>query len=102
MNEIKKLTFMDRICNAIKAFKGKPIGSVTYGLEITECKNCDKLSRNILYYCDKEACGDECPNPECYLTTDIRHAFNFHEAPLNSGLYIENFVPEVTNETEQD
>ena len=31
----------------------------------------------ILYRCDKFACGDKCPNDECYLTEDIRHAANF-------------------------
>lgn len=31
----------------------------------------------ILYLCDRQACGSVCPNQECYLTRDIRHAMNF-------------------------
>ena len=81
MNEVKKLTFANRVRNAVKAFKGKP---------------------NILYVCDREACGVVCPNLDCHYTTDIKHAKNFHEAPMNSGLYMEKYYGEVTDATEQD
>lgn len=102
MNEVKKLTFADRVRNAVKAFKGKPIGSVTYGIELTKCEECDKYPQNVLYICDREACGVVCPNLDCHYTTDIKHAKNFHEAPMNSGLYMEKYYGEVTDATEQD
>ena len=31
----------------------------------------------IFYICDGKACGEECPNPECKHTSDIKHAKNF-------------------------
>lgn len=41
MNAAKKTTLIDRLRAAIKAFRGKPIGYITYGLEIKECRNCE-------------------------------------------------------------
>ena len=41
MNELKRTTLMDRIKNTIKAFKGDPIGSIHYGLEIKRCDKCE-------------------------------------------------------------
>ena len=79
MNELKKLTFMDRLKNAAKAFMGKPVGSVTYAFELRKCSDCE-FNQNkhvVLYECDLESCGDECPNVMCRLTRDIRHAVNF-------------------------
>lgn len=40
MNAVKKTTLIDRIRAAIKAFRGKPIGHLYYGLEIKECSKC--------------------------------------------------------------
>lgn len=31
----------------------------------------------ILYICDKHACGDVCPNNMCEHTSDVTHAVNF-------------------------
>lgn len=32
----------------------------------------------VLYICDGEACGPECPNIDCMYTSDIKHAIHFH------------------------
>lgn len=31
----------------------------------------------IIFLCDRKACGEICPNTSCYYTTDITHAKNF-------------------------
>lgn len=41
MNKAKKTTLLDRFRDAIRAFNRKPIGSITYGLEIKECSKCE-------------------------------------------------------------
>lgn len=41
MNVVKKPTLIDRLRAAINAFRGKPIGSISYGLEIRECSKCE-------------------------------------------------------------
>lgn len=41
MNVVKKTTLIDRLKAAINAFRGKPIGSICYGLEIRECRKCE-------------------------------------------------------------
>lgn len=40
MNEVKPTTLMDRIQSAIRAFKGKPIGSLQFGVEVKRCSEC--------------------------------------------------------------
>ena len=35
----------------------------------------------IFYVCDGEACGPECPNEDCYHTSNIEHAANFEKVP---------------------
>ena len=49
MNETHKTTIKDRIKNAIKAFRGKPVGVINYGIRVTMCKDCDRrdLSRIV-------------------------------------------------------
>lgn len=32
---------MDRIKNVINAFRAKPIGSISYGIELKRCSECD-------------------------------------------------------------
>lgn len=76
-NKVKKRSFFDRVYDAIQAFRGKQIGSVSYGLSIQRCDECEEKKRVVLYECDLEACGDECPNPMCHYTVDISHAVNF-------------------------
>ena len=41
MNKLKQTGFLNRIRNAIKAFKGQPIGSIQYGLVINRCDECE-------------------------------------------------------------
>lgn len=37
-----------------------------------------KKKIDVLYICDKKACGEDCPNPvTCTYTTDPKHAINF-------------------------
>ena len=45
------------------------------GLPYSELITCSKPE--VLYICDREACGEVCPNPDCELTSDIAHAKNF-------------------------
>lgn len=40
----KKLTFMDRVRNAVKAFRGSPIGSITYGVDVKRCSECEYMN----------------------------------------------------------
>lgn len=32
--------------------------------------------KNVLYLCDRKACGDRCRNYDCQHTTDASHAVN--------------------------
>ena len=41
MNTVKKTTLLSRFRAAIKAFRGKPIGHLCYGLELKECSKCE-------------------------------------------------------------
>lgn len=41
MNEIKKTTLKDRIKNAVRAFKGKPVTSVQFGIDVKRCDKCE-------------------------------------------------------------
>lgn len=41
MNTVKRLTIIDRIRNAIKAFKGTSIDSLSFGLDIKRCDQCE-------------------------------------------------------------
>lgn len=43
---IKPTTFKDRICAAVKAFKGKPAKALHFGIEVKCCDKCDRG------YCD--------------------------------------------------
>ena len=52
MNKIKKRTLIDKCRDAYRAFRGKQLGSLTFGIDVKKCH-------------------------ECEYTTDIRHAKNF-------------------------
>lgn len=39
----KKTTLIDRIRNAINAFRAKPIGSISYGVEVKRCSECEHI-----------------------------------------------------------
>lgn len=41
MNQVKKTTFTDRIRNAWSAFRGKPVGSISVGVDVKQCDDCD-------------------------------------------------------------
>ena len=43
MNEVHRTTIKDRLANAIAAFKGQPLKSVTYGVELKRCDKCDRI-----------------------------------------------------------
>lgn len=47
MNKMKKTTFADRIRNAWRAFCGKPAGSISFGLEIKKCYECERRLQPI-------------------------------------------------------
>lgn len=37
----------------------------------------------IFFLCDRKACGEKCPNPDCTHTNDISHAKNFDFVVVN-------------------
>ena len=41
MNTVKQTTFADRLRNAIRSFKGQPIGSLTLGVDVKKCNECE-------------------------------------------------------------
>jgi hypothetical protein len=48
MNEVKKLTLIDRFRNAFKAFKGTQVGSLSFGVDVKRCDQCEfKSDGNI-------------------------------------------------------
>lgn len=95
---MKKRTLIDRIRDAIRAFRGKQIGSIQFGIDVKRCSECEMNSDNkVLYLCDEEACGGICPNLDCKHTTDIRHAKNF-KYMFASGAFWE--IDSVTKEEE--
>ena len=48
MNTINRITLMDRIKNAIRAFRGKPIQSISLGIDVKRCDECEhKADGNI-------------------------------------------------------
>jgi hypothetical protein len=44
MNTIVQVTLMDRLRNAIRAFQGKPIQSLSLGIDIKRCDECEYKS----------------------------------------------------------
>ena len=42
MNKMKKSTFMNRIRNAWRALRGKPASSITLGVEVKRCSECER------------------------------------------------------------
>lgn len=96
MSEIKRTTFIDRIKNAVDAFIGKPLGSITYGLDIKKCSDC-KYKRvedgSVLYLCDRRAC-EEC-HEYCSHTCDVKHAVHFQNV---KGVFVEDYKDDLTIE----
>ena len=86
MIEAKKLSVTDRIYRAYQAFRGKHVGFVTMGYEPKKCSECGDKLKIVLYECDRECCGDECPNPECNMTRDVAHAVNFEPIECANGV----------------
>lgn len=41
MNEIKKRTLIDKCKDAYRAFRGKQLGSLTFGVDVKKCSECD-------------------------------------------------------------
>ena len=88
MNKVKKRTLIDKCRDAYRAFRGKQIGSLTFGIDVKKCSECDyKKQDQIWYLCDRQACKNGC-NPDCEHTSDIRHAKNFKDL-INNGTYWE-------------
>lgn len=40
----------------------------------------------VMFLCDRKACGDACPNPDCSHTSDITHAKNFDWVRINEDV----------------
>lgn len=46
------------------------------------------MNEKAVYFCDRKACGDVCPNPEnCSRTFNIRHAVNFKADRYGDTVY---------------
>ena len=87
MNEIKKRALFDKCRDAYRAFRGKQLGSLTFGIDVKKCSECDYRRRaDILYLCNRQACPN-CSYPTCEYTTDVRHAKNFE--------YVAGYVREI-------
>lgn len=92
MNNMKIITFKERIRRAIKAFKGENIGSLQFGIDVKKCSECEfKNKTNIAYLCDRQVADCACgPDHFCNHTTDIVHAKNFKRMPRPDGnMYVE-------------
>ena len=90
--EVKKTTLLDRIKRAARAFKGNPINTIEYGLEVKECKKCEKGIRDaesikVMYICNLKKC-DNCSYPSCEHTSDIAFAQNFRHI-AGTNIYME-------------
>lgn len=44
MNDMKRTTIIDRFKNAIRAFQGKPIQSISLGVDVKRCDECEYKS----------------------------------------------------------
>jgi hypothetical protein len=51
---LHKTTLRDRIKNAMRAFRGAPIASISYGVEVKRCSECERLhnceASNLKYF----------------------------------------------------
>lgn len=73
------MSLSSRLRNAWTAFKknNAQIGSVTFGVDVKKCSECDKANSHLVaYICDRKQCNN-CSFPECRHTFDINHAANF-------------------------
>ena len=52
-NKIKKQTFFNRIRAAIRALRGKPRDSITLGVEVKECRKCERGDCDTCVYKSK-------------------------------------------------
>ena len=94
---MKRRTLLDRIRDAIRAFRGKQVGSVTFGIDVKRCSECHE-DEHVLYICDQTKCH-KCSYPECKHTHDLFHAKNF-KYMFGDGAFWEIEEKENTNETE--
>ena len=49
METVKKLTFKERIKNAVNAFYGRKIGAMSFGIDLKRCDQCEYKNRAIGY-----------------------------------------------------
>ena len=68
MNKVKKTTLWDRLKAAARSFKGQPVSTLTVGLEI---KRCDECNRTEVVRCkDCTSYGDAGRCRNCNLWRD--------------------------------
>lgn len=48
MNKIKRTSFMDRMKNAVRAFKGQQIGSLYFGVDVKRCDKCEHKNGDLI------------------------------------------------------
>ena len=44
MNKVRRTSFLDRLNNAVKAFKGRPISTLYLGMDVKRCDKCSYKS----------------------------------------------------------
>lgn len=71
--EAHKTTLKDRIKNALAAFKGEPLKSITYGIEVKRCKDCTREMPQLGHWAEIRSgrwacssCGIETEIPSLY------------------------------------
>lgn len=50
MNEVKGPSFVERIKNAIRAFKCKPVEKLYLGIDVKRCSECDYKENGLIRY----------------------------------------------------
>lgn len=65
MNEVKGTGFINRMKNAVKAFKGKPIDTLYFGVDLKRCDECEYKKNGLL-------------RDNLLVTTGVRAAFMEH------------------------
>ncbi len=75
MNKVKKTTLWGRLRNAARAFKDKPVGSISFGVEVKRCSECERKKPERAQWIEgdygeslKLACSS-CGSPFEYRTT---------------------------------
>ena len=108
MNTVKSTTLGDRLKNAMYAFRGKPIGSIQYGVSVKKCEDCgffnNRMRDDLLVTAGARAAymhhdgfiklpeGIEGEAALAFLVADIVDAYLSIEDRINFDEYIETIL----------